>query len=609
MGGCTYSFSTEPGPMESTTIPSSWQCPFESTHGQYCAFHTEEPDPDTQRELLQSALRVGDSEQISPPNVDIVGATINLAINSEKLPRIEKTNRIRFHNCEFTEPVDLRETQIDGNCSFAGSVFHDEFLFEEATVRGELNLSDTEYTTENSIILNGIRCERSLRAENLKLSKVHIEHALIGGDCRFDSVEINELSLARTRTEGKLVIRGDVRLIRLMQAVVMDRGGTTFRNGENATANIDFGDFGQIIATKCFIEGSAEIGPAIQIDFSEAKVTGRVRTSGSDRLERCDFSGSEISGGLDILASSLGELTLGGSSDRNTVADIDGRLMLDITLRGDIDLSRANLDRVEFTVNEVESTDSPPVIDCTQARIETGKISSKTDTKWEVDFTNATMVDIIFTGWDEDTGLLEAIQLFDTAFDGFDFERPTNRSLFDQNGWAPITQAARKQHKVTSDAVISSSVKAKNGANAIGAKRIAGRFFLHEMRARNRYAWDQARDSSGISGLGSTVRAIKMSALGTTTGYGEQPSRVLAWSVGVIGLFAIVYYFTVSSLAGNPSVLDATLLSIQSFSTLVLGAPPQAQQPVLRLLTAVEGFVGAFFVALFVFTMTRTLYR
>lgn len=611
MAGCAYSFSTTTRPLESAIIPTGWQCPFDDTHGEYCAFHAEDAGPDVQQELFEKMLTTGDSDSATTQVLDIVGATLDIPIRLVTFAELNKIDEIRFHNCEFTESIDLSGIHITGDCSFAGSVFHDDFSLEDATIRGELNLSDTEYTKSGSVVmLNGIRCELSLIVSNLHNGAVSVEHAVIQGDCRFDGVELDELSLARTRTEGKLVIRGDVGLLRLMQAVILNRGGTTFRNGENATANIDFGSFGHIIASECRIEGDAEISTTKQIDCKNAQITGRLRIRGGNSIELCEFSGAEIGGGLEIIDSSLNQFTLGGRPTLDQPGDIDGRIVLDITLCGDLDLSGANIDGLQLTVNDVDAEDGMPVIDCAETEIETGEITSETAAHWEIDFTNATLGNIKLTGWGENAGeLSDVVRIFDTAFNGFEFEQPANRRLFDKSGWSPITPAAHRQREVTSDAMISSAVKAKNGANFVGAKRIAGRFFMHEMNTRTRYAWEQARELTGTSRVWATIRAVKMSALGSTTGYGERPSRVLGWSVGIIGVFTVVYYPSVQGPTVGRAVLDAALLSIQSFSTLVLGAPSQTQQPLLRLLTAVEGFVGAFFVALFVFTMTRTLYR
>lgn len=60
---------------------------------------------------------------------------------------------------------------------------------------------------------------------------------------------------------------------------------------------------------------------------------------------------------------------------------------------------------------------------------------------------------------------------------------------------------------------------------------------------------------------------------------------------------------------GAPGWQAYLLFSFQRFITFILGPPPSPPLFGLRLASAVEGFIGAFFVALFVFTLTRSIDR
>ena len=91
-----------------------------------------------------------------------------------------------------------------------------------------------------------------------------------------------------------------------------------------------------------------------------------------------------------------------------------------------------------------------------------------------------------------------------------------------------------------------------------------------------------------------------------TCGYGERPSRVIAVSVFIIGLFAV--FFAVLGVEMPNSVADPLVYSLQSYTSLVLD-PPQGSNAVVNVLTALEGFVGGFLIALFVFSLTRSLHR
>ncbi len=156
-------------------------------------------------------------------------------------------------------------------------------------------------------------------------------------------------------------------------------------------------------------------------------------------------------------------------------------------------------------------------------------------------------------------------------------------------------------------------LKAKNGASAVGDSTASGRFFQRERRYRRRCHRDAAQDPS--RSLGHRVRRAtqwgRNLLLGATTGYGERPLRVIGASIVTVALFTAVYLVTQPSLSGieNPGPIDYAVFSFQSFITFIVGPPAETTTLLVRVVSAVEGFVGAFFVALFVFTLTRQIHR
>lgn len=98
--------------------------------------------------------------------------------------------------------------------------------------------------------------------------------------------------------------------------------------------------------------------------------------------------------------------------------------------------------------------------------------------------------------------------------------------------------------------------------------------------------------------------------LGYTAGYGERPRNVILSSLGVILLFAILYGFldTENIYAGGVGE-EYLLLSFQSFITFILGGAPEGATFWFEFISAVQGFIGAFLIALLVFTLTRSIHR
>ncbi|QPM68211.1 potassium channel family protein [Atribacter laminatus] len=93
-------------------------------------------------------------------------------------------------------------------------------------------------------------------------------------------------------------------------------------------------------------------------------------------------------------------------------------------------------------------------------------------------------------------------------------------------------------------------------------------------------------------------------------GYGERPGNVIIVSGGIILLFTFLYtYFgIVDNLINNgtsKNIFNCLYFSIVTFTTLGFGDLSPQPIPTLRLLTSIEAFIGAFMMALFIYTFAR----
>ena len=198
-------------------------------------------------------------------------------------------------------------------------------------------------------------------------------------------------------------------------------------------------------------------------------------------------------------------------------------------------------------------------------------------------------------------------------------------------------------------------LRAKSGATESGYNKAASEFFVHEMVYRRKQHAVQAsrrlrkiliENPSSMLGYAfgpmfavgralrdglarlnprysrgyrersitpvwqAVYRWISNGALGLVTGYGERPKRPIALSLATIVVFAVLYW-----LAGSLPTSDAPfgmgylLLSMQSFITFILGPSPAQSDFLPQMLSAIEGFAGAFLTAVFVFTLTRSIHR
>jgi hypothetical protein len=103
------------------------------------------------------------------------------------------------------------------------------------------------------------------------------------------------------------------------------------------------------------------------------------------------------------------------------------------------------------------------------------------------------------------------------------------------------------------------------------------------------------------------------SVLWISSGYGEKPSKVILTSFAVILFYAMIYTGLWSLISSEPPVGysgfgGSMVFSLESFTTLVLGGG-EVDPNVVKFVGYSEGFLGAFLIALFVFTLTRSVHR
>jgi len=152
-------------------------------------------------------------------------------------------------------------------------------------------------------------------------------------------------------------------------------------------------------------------------------------------------------------------------------------------------------------------------------------------------------------------------------------------------------------------------LRAKNGANDIADNTAASEFFMSQLAYRRRCQSRRVRDSeASLRERGRALARWGMNAfLFVTTGYGERASYTLAASAVLIAAYAGLYFAIAPDLFG--SVGQYAQLSLGSFIAFFLGGVGEVSDPTVSLLAQSEAFLGGFFVALYVFALTRSVSR
>lgn len=217
-------------------------------------------------------------------------------------------------------------------------------------------------------------------------------------------------------------------------------------------------------------------------------------------------------------------------------------------------------------------------------------------------------------------------------------------------GSTPVTGTGYGRDDPPPDVLERTYLNAKNGASQAGDEGIAGRFFIREKRYRRRMQWERLCGATngddshcspsartepmdgnfGPDRLASAVREgrtlgrwLANGLLDRVAVYGESPRRVVEVSGLIVIVFAVLFAVMLDQPPYGDKYHDTGLLpdavaqlvqpltlSVESFVTLVLVGPAkQRLTPLVHLLGQFEGFLGVFLIALFVFTLTRSIHR
>lgn len=258
------------------------------------------------------------------------------------------------------------------------------------------------------------------------------------------------------------------------------------------------------------------------------------------------------------------------------------------------------------------SVDVSPDCDCRcdfkGADVQSGTLETNgTDTVY--DFTEATVGDVSLAPG-EDQPFSHA-RILDTEFDGFQFHHRNYHDSLAANDWVLHDDQSLTEGDPSLGRLETTYLRAKNGADRVGDDDAAAGFFRKQMQYRRRRHGALVRNASrAAQRLRAATAWLANFAFGAVAGHGERPSRVVFTSLTVVGIFTILFATTMSGAPPYDHPGGYLVVSIESFVTLVLGGAAAVRDPWwVRLLAEIEGFLGVFLVALFVFTLTQSASR
>lgn len=432
-------------------------------------------------------------------------------------------------------------------------------------------------TVEGTLSLSGTAIRHEFRADGAT-----IEGDLAADRCRFE----------RPASFSHATVDGDVTCSR-------------------ATFHGEAGFYGTTIAGEAsFTEARFERSAMFQrvrcrdaAAFDRATFADGFAGLGATFEDRLQMPGIESAGEIRLVEATL---AAGGNFTNATVED--GVLLRSTVIEDAADVaSKPGVSPLDFSHATVERLQLDPDHDASitvrlrEATVRAGRLASTADGTPTYDLGSAVIGNVTLEG------PFGAYRTAETTYEGFDFTAASSRAPLVDDGWRVAPDVDGELDPAAAE---STYLKLKNGASEVGADRVASEFFRRERIARRRVYRSTIRDredGSLVRPLGAWVANF---ALGATTGHGERPSRVIGTSVLTVLGFALTYRYLWEGPPPYGHWSGHLLLSLESFVTLVLAGGERVGEPWwIRFVAEVEGFLGVFLVALFVFTLTRSVHR
>lgn len=481
----------------------------------------------------------------------------------------EFRRRARFAGAQFNRRADFNEVTFTDVVTFAGAQFNDVAVFGQQT-EFDTQADFTRVTFDAAALFDTARIERADFTDAVCKEVLSLQSAQTGS-LTLTEATLMDFDCQQMRCDGRL---------RLEDATVegtVDCSSSTFTDSVILRGTSIDGDLDAIDTNICD-----------ELDCREAVVAGTIRlttTEDDPRLSPTAMSDSPSIGGCV------------GFSD----GEFDTLILTGVVLDGTVLAERARFDDATIAPDEKSET----TIQCTETKIRTGTLAPPETGTVQFNLRQSVIGDVTLKPGPDPTAPLEPYWIVRAEFDGFRFTE--HRELLVAENWR--LHGAPEQVSLSPTDLEVTYLAAKNGANQVGARNAAGEFFKRELRNR-RHSHLNALASGGLrSRLEAGLAWGTNKTLDATAVYGESPSRVVATAAMTIGAFSALSLLFEPTSLGIAPVVRRTLFSIQVFTAFVFGQPEVPTTEVFQWLTAIQSFLGAFIVGLFIFALTRSVSR
>lgn len=541
-------------------IPETCPHDRDSTGSEYCLFHTP-PEIHDRNNISTEDVSEQVAETISTQGAD------NKCLVGSRFDELDLSNKTL--QAADNHPIDFRFSTFRDQTSFSETVFGQDVKFKGATFEAE---GDADASSENDYDAHYVDFKGDfdfMRAEFH--SEADFKFCRFLGDVRFNSAEFDAAAMFNySLFEG----RSDFMAATFTGKADFSKSrfhGVAYLNGTYDTAGI-----------------------FNYTEFNEDVVLYRTTFAGKAEFFATNFGG-EFDGGYATFEGEarFNEVTFDGQTSFESATISDAIFFKNISVDSPINLSHSYLSGGEVVL---PSNVDVPIFD----------------------FSHASLSEVSFDAPPDIADSLFEYIIFDrTKFEEFNFNEhqeflKPSWQLHTTTGATPASQLEQQPHDTESlNALEATYNRAKIGAKDVGHNKAASEFFFKEMSTRRQQYLRRFWTSSEWRKKGVLLaRWFSNGTIGLITGYGERPSYVIGTSMLVIPVFSALYW----ALPTEPPTsgvlgVEYLILSIQSFVTLIIGSAPTNSSAAFQFLSAVEAFIGAFLIALLVFTLTRSIHR
>lgn len=491
-----------------------------------------------------------------------------------------------FAHSSFITDAQFIEADFNGFCEFMkskitdgdfrGAQFKEESNFRECDFKGRTTFQKATFEKDASFI-NSI-------LERADFTGVQFNQDVDFMNTRFE--KIVEFSVSEDNLVKPPVSKESLDDLDLNSAELQTRfeGETNFTNAIFESNAVFIGSYFNTVKL-------------VQCNFNENLLMQ------DSEIKTANFTGSKCESGHFNRTRFLKETNLSGVKFKELY-------MHDCYFREDVDLIGS---KITQEAHIEPKTDRDQIIfDFSSSNIGSGFIKIEEEDNLFVNLTDAKLEDFKL----EKTGnILDKVKILRTSFENFDFS--LHAEELSQRNW-DLHNTQINSNKIETEDLENTYLKAKNGAVKSGSQEAASNFYFKQMKLRRRRYIEEAKneDLQISKRVSNGSEAIKNTIFNLTSGYGVRPGRVIISSTAIVIFFSFLYYLTslasssgslVTRIGENGPLTEYLLLSIESFTTMMLPRTPETVESTTRLLSATEAFLGAFMIAMFVYTLSKSL--